>query len=134
VPLRLREAGLTIVSYYEEYRSEEQKLQVVEDHIWLAKCGREGWSAVTQDRAIYRDPLARLAIVRTKARVFTFRTGNMTSQQTAENFLRARIHVERVIAETVPPFIARIDREGRISSILTESDLTLAGLAILPAS
>lgn len=53
--------------------------ELVEDVQWIADCGREGWTALTQNKFMMKVPHELDAIKQHKARVFSFTAADLGS-------------------------------------------------------
>lgn len=104
-------------------RSEGLSVEIHDDHLpldapdeeWLKLVGRKGWLALTKDKNI-RYRAAELQSIRThRARVVVVRAKNATATDIAELLLKGKNGIVRFAAKTQAPFVAGIDRSGRVT-------------------
>ncbi len=119
-PVRLfldRNLGKHIIA--EKLRSVGMKVEVHDDHLppdedWLALVGKKGWVALTKDKNI-RYRIAELdSIQRHSARVIVIRARDAMGSDIAEPLVKGRSRITRFVAKTTAPFVAEIDRRGRV--------------------
>lgn len=84
------------------------------DEEWLEEAGRRRWLVLTKDSRIARRTLELLAIARAEARVFVLGAGNMTSAEMSAILARASGSMQRLATSEPGPFIARVQRSGRV--------------------
>ena len=84
------------------------------DEEWLEEAGRRRWLVLTKDSRIARRTLELLAIARAEARVFVLGAGNMTSAEMSAILVRASGSMQRLATSEPGPFIARVQRSGRV--------------------
>jgi hypothetical protein len=74
---------------------------------------------LTKDSRIrYRGPeLA--ALQRARVRTFVLTSGDLQGTEMAEIFVRALPAIKRFVAKNVPPFIARITKNGAVSALFS---------------
>ena len=109
VPGALRDAGYQV--------------QIHDDHLppdapdedWIALCGREKWIAITQDKNIRYRAAEIDAIRRHRAAVIVVRAKLLTGDQLGELLVKFARRLGRFALAKEPPFIAGVDRNGRIS-------------------
>ena len=110
VPGALRDAGCQV--------------QIHDDHLppdapdedWIALCGRERWIAITQDKNIRYRAAEIDAIRRHRAAVFVIRAKLLTGDQLGELLVKFARRLARFAQANEPPFVAGVDRNGRISN------------------
>jgi hypothetical protein len=113
----LRWAGAQIVVHDDEFT------QDTGDPVWLTRAGHEGWAIVTKDKAIRYNPLEKRAIVEAKVRCFVLVAGNMTRFDMARALMIALPTMDRAARKNQPPFIARINSNGKVTKTLYKRDL-----------
>ena len=85
------------------------------DEDWLELVGRNGWVAITKDKNI-RYRRGEIQSIRThRARVLVVRAKNATADAIAELLLKGRNRIVRFVAARGAPFVAGIDRSGRVT-------------------
>lgn len=103
-------------------RAAGMRVEVHDDHLptdapdaeWIALVGKEDWVAVTKDNNI-RYRTAELQSVRQHgARILVLRTRNATAEIDAELLKRSRHRIAAFVARSSAPFVARLDRSGRV--------------------
>jgi PIN domain-containing protein len=120
VPAALRENGLTVV-VQGELPSIPRGLND-EDLARLA--GPQGWILISKDLETRYRPNERIAISRARLRVFQLTRGPWTSEQMIKALLAARARMHRLVKKQSPPFIARINKGGEITTVFTEAELS----------
>ncbi|MCY4059493.1 MAG: hypothetical protein OXG44_16000 [Gammaproteobacteria bacterium] len=107
----------------ERLRTEGLNVEIHDDHLpldapdeeWLELVGRKGWLALTKDKNI-RYRAAELQSIRThRARVVVVRAKNATATDIAELLLKGKNSIARFAERTQAPFVAGIDRSGRVT-------------------
>ncbi len=120
VPAALRENGLSVV-----VQGESPKIpRGINDEELVGLASRENWVLVSKDLETRYRPNERAAIVRAKLRVFQLTRGPWTSEQMIKALLAARARMERLVKKQPPPFIARINKSGEITTVFTEAELS----------
>jgi uncharacterized protein with PIN domain len=108
----------------EALRSAGHDVQIHDDHLapdapdedWIALCGRKKWVAITQDKNIRYRAAEIDAIRRNRAAVFVVRAKLLTGDQLGELLVKFARKLARFAAANEPPFVAGVDRNGRISN------------------
>ena len=108
----------------EALRSAGYDVQIHDDHLapdapdedWIALCGRKRWVAITQDKNIRYRAAEIDAIRRNGAAVFVVRAKLLTGDQLGELLVKYAKKLARFATANEPPFVAGIDRNGRISN------------------
>jgi hypothetical protein len=91
----------------------------VSDAEWLQEVGRQGWIALTKDKAIRRRTNELTALLNAGVRAFVLAAGEMTGQEQADLFVRLIPKIRWFVAEQGPPFVVRIEKSGRTELIAT---------------
>lgn len=116
-----RNLGKHIIA--DRLRSEGLNVEIHDDHLpldapdeeWLKLVGRNGWLALTKDKNI-RYRATELQSIRThRARVVVVRAKNATAADIAELLLKGKNSIARFAAKAQTPFVAGIDRNGRVT-------------------
>lgn len=85
------------------------------DEEWISLVGRTQWLAITKDKNIRYRAAELEAIKEHGAKVLVVRAKNATGQDIADILIKANVQIQR-FAQTHPaPFVAGIDRSGRVS-------------------
>ena len=84
------------------------------DEGWIALVGRKGWIALTKDKNIRYRCAELESIERHSARVIVVRAKNATGPEMAEVLAKASDSIARFAAKTSAPFVAGVDRSGRV--------------------
>jgi hypothetical protein len=87
------------------------------DDIWLRFVGKRGWVAVTRDRYIRYNPLAKAAITEAKVIMVTLVAKNTTAHQWAQFFLKAMKEIESVAAISTPPALFTFGSDGKLKPV-----------------
>lgn len=104
-------------------REAGQSVEVHDDHLaidapdeeWIELVGKRNWVALTKDKNIrYRFAEIR-AIKKHNAKVIVIRAKNATGVDIAEVLIRSHQRIRRFAQRTAAPFVAGIDRAGKIS-------------------
>ena len=90
---------------------------LVTDPVWLDRCGREGWVAITKDKAIWRRPGELRILKLSKVPMFVISAGSLTGTEQAELVCEAIPSIRRIVKSTPPPFIVRILAGARVEFV-----------------
>ncbi len=85
------------------------------DEDWIALVGTKAWLAVTKDKNIRYRAAEIEAIKRHRAKIYVVRAKNATGQEIADLLVAARVKIQRFGRINDAPFVAGIDRSGRIT-------------------
>ncbi len=109
LPSALRQAGEEVKVHDEHFR------QNTEDEVWLEKVGKQGWIVLTKDSRIryHANEVNALWKARVRAFVLTAR-GDLQGKEMATIFIKALVSMKKLATETPPPFIAHVNRDGRV--------------------
>lgn len=102
-PTILEAAGLRVERHDEHFR------QDAPDEAWLRKVGQKGWVAVTRDRRIRYKPNELAAVVAHNVGLLVV-IGSVPTPELARAFVATLGAIERFVARTDPPFIAKLYR------------------------
>jgi predicted nuclease of predicted toxin-antitoxin system len=122
-------SGRIVVS---ELRSNGISVEILTDHfaadvkdtIWIPEVSRRGWVIITRDKSIRYNYLEKLVVKNSGARMFMLTTGNATAKEMAECIVKSMRAARRIVMKTRPPFIGKIDRQGRVKIWLDADDLS----------
>ncbi|HET6630372.1 MAG TPA: DUF5615 family PIN-like protein [Woeseiaceae bacterium] len=85
------------------------------DEEWIALVGRRQWLAITKDKNIRYRTAELEAIKEHGAKVLVVRAKNATGQDIADILIKASVRIQRFAHMHPAPFVAGIDRSGRVS-------------------
>jgi hypothetical protein len=106
-PEPLVEAGVTIELHSDHFDKGTPDLE------WIPVVAQRGWTLVTLDGRLRYNKLEQIAILENDLAGFVL-VGACGHAEKAQQFLRARRRVERVLRENAPPFIAKIYSDGAV--------------------
>lgn len=86
------------------------------DEDWIRLCSKKGWVAVTKDKNIRYRTAELAAVVKYEARVFVVRAKNATGTEIADLLVNYHARLQNFAIRTPAPFVAGIDRSGKIAS------------------
>lgn len=99
----LRNAGLNVICHDEVFTNQTT------DAEWLGEVGINEWVAITHDRRIRYNPVAKHALLAANARVFVV-IGHAPTSELAYNFVNILSKIISFIDHTPAPFIAKVYR------------------------
>jgi hypothetical protein len=111
VGLALREAGLKVVLHTEVLP------QDAEDVTYLKLCAENGWIIFTADGDVHNKPNQRILIASRGLRVFRLTRNHWPWPEKLNAFRLAVPQVLKLARNETRPFIARIDKQGRIGTV-----------------
>jgi len=88
------------------------------DEDWIALVGKNAWLAITKDENIRYRAAEIESIKQYGAKVFVVRAKNATGADIADILVASRVKIQRFARNNSPPFVAGIDRSGRITKYL----------------
>lgn len=91
--------------------------QSATDAEWLALVGRNKWVAVTRDNRIRRTPHETYSVEKHSVGLIVIRMKNAKGPDEGDLLVRARHRIARYVAKTPPPFVAKIDGSGLITTV-----------------
>jgi hypothetical protein len=83
--------------------------------VWLPQVAARGWVLFTKDKKIRKRPEERTLLLSAGLRSFILVNGQLTGDQMAAAFIAAMPRIMKLLAETPPPFVARVERSGRVT-------------------
>jgi hypothetical protein len=107
----IRAMGVRVVGHWEVFA------ETASDAAYLQRCADEGWIPITADSDVHTEALQKILIRRTRLQVFRLTRNHWPWQDKIAAFVAALPTIEACIKERPGPFIARIDRHGRISRL-----------------
>lgn len=105
----LRDAG-----YQAEIHDDHLKLDAPDEE-WIEFVAKKGWLALTKDKNIKYRTNEIQAIKSYKAMVLVVRAKNTTAKDIVEILIKSYVRIQRFARKTKPPFVAGIDRSGKIT-------------------
>jgi hypothetical protein len=108
VPLALAEAGFRVEAHDDHFP------QDTEDPELLREIGRRGWLFFTKDKMMRKRTVEVEAIREVGLRVFMLASGNMKGEEMAAAAVKAAPKILRFGRQYQPPFISRVQRDGRV--------------------
>jgi len=94
-----------------------------QDAHWIREVGKRGWAIITKDKRVRSKPIELLALLQSGQPTFVLTSGNATASDNATSILAARSDAIKCIQKYEPPFVAQITAAGKLSILLTKSDL-----------
>ena len=85
------------------------------DAEWLPVAGEKGWALLTSDRRIRYHALEKQAVKRHAIAMFYFARNNLSGQDMGAALAAALPAMQRTFAAQPRPFIASLNREGRVA-------------------
>jgi uncharacterized protein with PIN domain len=107
----------------EALRASGIAVEVHDDHLaanapdedWISLVGRKHWLAITKDKNIRYRAAELDAVKEYDAKVLVVRAKNATGQEIADILIKARARIQRFARTHEAPFVAGVDRTGRVS-------------------
>ena len=104
----------------DELRAVGSAVELHDEHLapdedWISLVGRNAWLAITKDKNIRYRAAEIEAIKQYRAKVFVVRAKNATGKDIADLLVAARVKIQRFGRKNDAPFVAGIDRSGRIT-------------------
>jgi hypothetical protein len=101
---------LKVRTIYQVYpRNKHQK---VKDPQWIAKCGKEGWVAISGDKRIERNVENKQAVIDAKCKLFLLTDTNSLPEEWASAIILGREKISSVIRKNEGPFFATISKRS----------------------
>jgi predicted nuclease of predicted toxin-antitoxin system len=110
----LREAGLNIEVHDSHFA------QDATDEEWLAAVGKNGWVVFTKDQRIRYHSRELGALISHGVRAFVLTAHNVTAEEMAAIFLRARGKIEKFLSSNNGPFMVAVARSGSLRVLYPE--------------
>lgn len=107
----LRHAGVPFEAHRDHFADD------VPDPQWLRAVGQRGWAVVTRDKAIRRRPNELAAVRQARMHVFALTSGKLSAADSVEAVLAAWPQIQQAVAETEPPMLWSIARDGSVRSV-----------------
>ena len=119
----LRRVGLKVKTIYQVYP--RKKHEGIKDPQWIAKCGKEGWVAISGDKRIERNIENKQAVIDAKCKLFLLSDTNSLPEEWAAAIIVGREKMSSVIRKNAGPFLATIKK--RSDSHVTNARFPSAG-------
>ncbi|MGQ0723474.1 MAG: hypothetical protein ACT4PE_18145 [Candidatus Eiseniibacteriota bacterium] len=84
---------------------------------------KRGLVVLSKDLRTRDRPVERAAIVRCKLAVFQLARGNLTGEEMAVAFIKAKTRIRRFLKREERPFIVRLNRRGEVTVSYSRVDL-----------
>jgi predicted nuclease of predicted toxin-antitoxin system len=110
----LREAGLNIEVHDGHFA------QDATDEEWLAAVSKNGWVVFTKDQRIRYHSRELGALISHGVRAFVLTAHNVTAEEMAAIFLRARGKIEKFVSSNNGPFMVAVARSGTLRVLWPE--------------
>jgi hypothetical protein len=111
VAAALRALGISVVGH------SEVLAETADDAEYLGLCAERDWVPLTADSDVHTNPAQRALIKRSRLRVFRLTRNHWPWQEKLEAFVAALPAMDALLRAQPGPFIARINRAGKISSV-----------------
>jgi len=109
VPAALRAAGANVLILAEEFG------KGTKDTDWLPEAGANGWLVLTADKNIQRNPMEVRAVASAGVRLFVVTATGLGGADLASLCVRAIDRMVALTRATPAPFVAYIQRGGRVN-------------------
>jgi predicted nuclease of predicted toxin-antitoxin system len=110
----LRQAGLHIEVHDDHF------VQDATDEEWLAAVGKDGWVVFTKDQRIRYHTRELGALISHGVRAFVLTAHDVTAEEMAAIFLRARGKIEKFLSGNTGPFMVAVARSGNLRVLWPE--------------
>ena len=111
VATAVRDSGRRVIIHDDEFEPSTP------DEDWLPVVGQKNWIVVTKDMNIRYRENEIAALETARVRMFVLSSGNMTGDEMARAVVLALPGMERMMNRRKGPFLAGIDRNGRVRLI-----------------
>ena len=105
LPELLRLAGFKVVCHVPTFDKEE------DDDVWIRECAKRGWVIITCDKNIESDPINRLAVIESEARIFFLSEGGCRAIFWASAITVSKEKIWQTVLHTKGPFFANIAKD-----------------------
>jgi hypothetical protein len=113
----LRAVGVSVEIHDDHFGKNTQDID------WIPEISRRGWIIFTKDARIGKNQIERLVVANARVRMFVLVSQNLSGADMANIFVTAIPTMEKFIAHNLAPFIAKIDRDGKVKSWKKDLDL-----------
>lgn len=80
------------------------------DPVWIEDCTKRGWAIISGDKGIEYDGVNRLAVVKSKAKVFILADTESRGAEWAASLVMARKKILRIAEENEGPFYCSVEK------------------------
>lgn len=105
MPEILRKAGLNVECHSSHFAHD------IKDEVWIPAVTKKGWIIVTSDQKIETDPLSRLAVIESRAKVFVLEENNSRAPYWAAAILVSRERMYELCHDSDGPFFINLHRK-----------------------
>src|ERR1022692_3581342 len=106
----LRRVGLKVRTIYQVYP--KKRHENVKDPQWIAKCGKEGWVAISGDKRIEKNVENKQAVIDAKCKLFLLTDTNSRPEEWASAVILGREKISSVVRKNPGPFFATISKRS----------------------
>jgi hypothetical protein len=106
----LRRVGLKVKTIYQVYP--KRKHEDIKDPEWIARCGKEGWVAISGDKRLEKNVENRQAVDGAGCKVFLLTDTNSISEEWAAAVILGRTKIASVVRKNDCPFFATISKRS----------------------
>jgi len=107
MPAILKEAGINVRWHAAEgFPSKE-----IDDTTWIRAVANKGYIIVTSDKAVETDPINRLAVIESKAKVFILDENNQRPVHWAAAIIVSKERIYEAVRENEGPFFMNVIRK-----------------------
>ncbi len=113
----LRAAGVNVEIHDDHFGKNTQDVD------WIPEIGKRGWVILTKDARIGKNQIERLSVADARVRMFVLVSQNLSGADMANIFVTAIPTMEKFISHNLAPFIAKVDRDGKVKAWKKDLDL-----------
>lgn len=106
----LRRVGFDVKSIFTVYP--RRKHESTSDPTWIARCGEEGWIAITGDKRLETNVENKQAVIDAKCKVFLFTDSNSLPEEWAAAVIVGRQKILDIIRQNDGPFFVTIGKQS----------------------
>jgi hypothetical protein len=106
----LRRVGLKVKTIYQVYP--RKKHQSIKDPQWIARCGKEGWIAISGDKRIEKNVENKRAVIDARCKLFLLTDTNSLPEEWASAVILGREKISAVARKNEGPFFATISKRS----------------------
>ena len=107
MPSLLKEAGINV----RWHAAEGFPTRETDDTAWIRAVAEKGYIIVTSDKAIETDPINKLAVIETKAKVFILDEGNSRAVHWAAAIIVSKDRIYEAVRDNAGPFFMNVIRK-----------------------
>ncbi len=106
----LRRVGMKVKTIHQVYP--KRKHEEIKDPEWIARCGKEGWVAISGDKRIEKNVVNRQAVIDAKCKIFLLTDTNSMSEEWAAAVILGRVKMATVIRKNDCAFFSTISKQS----------------------